>query len=123
MKGVGVGVAVARESRFVIGRRESKGNNVESAPSSPKLTPVIVTVTISSGRGLAAKDLNGKSDPYCLVGLCKSDNQFLGKPNKTKKVKKTLHPIWKKKNVFVFDVFFLKKYRLFIFIIDLHLSQ
>lgn len=52
-----------------------------------------IRVVIVSGSGLAAKDSNGLSDPYCVV-KCGSFNY------KTKTIKKTLNPSWNEGIVF-----------------------
>ena len=45
-------------------------------------------VTIEAGVDLTAADRNGYSDPYCKVIV----NGAL--PRKTKRIKKTLNPVW-----------------------------
>jgi hypothetical protein len=44
-------------------------------------------ITVLSGRGLAAKDVGGKSDPYCIVLVDQEKFQ-------TKVATATLDPIW-----------------------------
>ncbi|KJE91986.1 hypothetical protein CAOG_03028 [Capsaspora owczarzaki ATCC 30864] len=46
-----------------------------------------LSVRVVSGQGLAAKDMNGLSDPYCLVSF--ESHQF-----KTKRILETLNPVW-----------------------------
>ncbi|EUB64346.1 Multiple C2 and transmembrane domain-containing protein [Echinococcus granulosus] len=52
-------------------------------------------VNVIAASGLAAKEMNGKCDPYCLLELINMHVQ-------THTVKKTLNPVWKK--IFVFPV-------------------
>lgn len=58
--------------------------------------PVPTGITIMKGEKLAAADLNGKSDPYCVYGLAQrlgAWNKGNG-PYKTKVRKETLNPVW-----------------------------
>lgn len=73
-----------------------------------ELRNIVVNVTIKAGRDLAAKDLNGKSDPYCIIGLCQSNHRFVGPRKRTPIVNKTLQPVWKSDNSFVFKFNFSK---------------
>jgi len=68
----------------------------EVAAPVAKKTPTWTTlkVIVHSGRNLAPKDTNGKSDPYCLV-WCGA-----AKALKTKTQKATLNPKWEDANVF-----------------------
>jgi len=52
-----------------------------------------LTFRVESGKGLAAKDINGKSDPYCIFGFADNDGKFLDS-HKTKWIPKTLNPTW-----------------------------
>jgi len=77
-------------------------------PKPPGATPAIkvaqpttgtwttLVVTVLSGKDLASKDTNGKSDPYVLV-WCGA-----AKPYKTKTKYKTLNPEWTEENSFEF---------------------
>jgi len=50
---------------------------------------------VESGAKLAAKDMNGKSDPYCKFGLVSSKGKWLdGFSHKTKFIASTLSPTW-----------------------------
>jgi len=55
------------------------------APPKQKLTKIVIKVIL--GKDLAAKDSNGKSDPYLIISY--GTHQF-----KTKCIKKTLNPVW-----------------------------
>lgn len=45
-----------------------------------KIWLINTTVQVLGGRGLASRDLNGLSDPYCIVGLSSpSKSEFLDK--------------------------------------------
>ena len=69
---------------------------------------IIVKITIKAGRDLAAKDYNGRSDPYCVIGLARPDNfRFIGEKKKTPVIKKTLQPIWNSDNSFSFLFYLL----------------
>lgn len=59
-----------------------------------------LTVVVHSGRDLTPMDVNGKSDPYCIIGLCTTTGEWLqgAKRKKTPVIRKTLHPHWKKGN-------------------------
>ena len=54
---------------------------------------------------MAAKDSNGKSDPYCVLGLCDSEHRFIKDVprRKTSVQYKTLKPQWLRDNRFVFN--------------------
>ncbi|KAH8977814.1 C2 domain-containing protein [Lactarius hatsudake] len=69
------------------------GRGTSSDSSSPNLgeAPVVVLrVQVLSCQDLAAKDSNGKSDPYVVVSL-------MGKQSKTPVSKKNLNPVYKAK--------------------------
>jgi hypothetical protein len=70
----------------------------ESSTSSEKKTKV--SIAILEARGLASKDRNGLSDPYCEVRLVidgkKEDPKY-----DTRTVEKTLSPVWKERFVFI----------------------
>jgi serine/threonine protein kinase len=55
------------------------------APPKQKLTKIVIKAL--QGKDLAAKDSNGKSDPYLIISY--GTQQF-----KTKCIKKTLNPVW-----------------------------
>jgi len=50
-------------------------------------------ITIVSGEGLASKDANGFSDPYCKCEIREVSGNVVLK-NETRVVKKTLDPVW-----------------------------
>jgi len=68
-------------------------------PQYEKKYDATIRLKLVSGKGLAAKDINGKSDPYVVIGGCahktpiklKQDSSFVVK-SQTKK--NTLNPIW-----------------------------
>jgi len=65
-------------------------------------TPTLPTLSIlvAEGRKLAAKDINGKSDPYVMLWIgTKSKSQMKG----TKKKNKTLKPLWNETFKFEYD--------------------
>jgi hypothetical protein len=70
----------------------------ESSTSAEKQTKV--SIAILEARGLASKDRNGLSDPYCEVRLVidgkKEDPKY-----DTRTVEKTLSPVWKERFVFI----------------------
>ena len=47
----------------------------------------LINTVVIQGRGLAAKDFGGKSDPYCIL-------QFEDETFKTKAISNTLDPVW-----------------------------
>jgi len=53
-----------------------------------------ITVTIIKANGLAAKDKNGLSDPYCKVGWCFKQNAPPKFVHQTRRKTKTLDPVW-----------------------------
>jgi len=63
-----------------------------------------LSIKVEQGRNLAAKDLNGFSDPYCI--LCLFDRNFKilpGTVRRTKIINKTLNPIYQDEK-FLFDI-------------------
>eukprot|EP01099_Mayorella_cantabrigiensis_P008181 TRINITY_DN7553_c0_g1_i1.p1 TRINITY_DN7553_c0_g1~~TRINITY_DN7553_c0_g1_i1.p1 ORF type:complete len:380 (+),score=89.50 TRINITY_DN7553_c0_g1_i1:152-1141(+) len=63
--------------------------NIEKPPPEALLTFSFVTITVLRGVKLAPKDLNGFSDPYCLVS-----SNFSPKTYRTDIKKVTLNPKW-----------------------------
>jgi len=54
-----------------------------------------VQVTLVSAKDLLALDLNGLSDPYCVLGFVHDKNEKLPKGSqKSKVVQKSLTPVW-----------------------------
>lgn len=53
-----------------------------------------ITVTILRANGLAPKDKNGLSDPYCKVGWCFKPNAPPKYVHQTRRKAKTLDPVW-----------------------------
>jgi len=68
-------------------------------------TDILVDITVVGGRDLPAKDANGRSDPYCVLGLCTTEGAFVKDyPRKKTSVQyKTLKPQWIKDNRFIFE--------------------
>lgn len=70
----------------------------ESSTNNEKQTKV--SIAILEARGLAAKDRNGLSDPFCEIRLVidgkKEDPKY-----DTRTVEKTLSPVWKERFVFI----------------------
>lgn len=65
-------------------------------PESPKR--VLLHLTIQEARNLVSADLNGKSDPYCVVSLVgKSGEIIRSEEMKTNYIANTLNPEWKVK--------------------------
>lgn len=63
----------------------------------------ILNVELLQGKQLTAADLNGKSDPYCVLNLQNVDTKDQYKPYHRSSVqKKTLSPVWNEK--FEFEV-------------------
>lgn len=83
-----------------------KGAEINSSNAITEQAPISgaasLTVVVHSGRDLTPMDVNGKSDPYCIIGLCTTTGEWLkgAKRKKTPVIRKTLHPHWKKGNKF-----------------------
>jgi len=61
-------------------------------PKPPPRRAKAVGITIHRGVGLAAKDKNGKSDPYCQIRLSNTSSKKA--LYKSRVIKKTLNPTW-----------------------------
>jgi len=62
----------------------------------PKVPKFPSKITIVSGSGLTAGDLNGKSDPFCIFGVGPTRKKYQWGPHQTKVKKATLDPVWTK---------------------------
>jgi len=94
------------EWKNAVAGADSSHHLSRSSMSYSEYKNITVRVTINAGRDLAVKDLNGRSDPYCVIGICHPEtHRFIGERKKTPVVKKTLQPIWKSENSFEFDPF------------------
>ena len=70
-----------------------------AVPSSQKLR---YWLRIERAHKLAAKDMSGKSDPYCTVSILSSARKSKSKSNKkTRVVRANLNPVWDVENEFV----------------------
>lgn len=68
-------------------------------PESPPKR-VLLHLTIQGARNLKAADLNGKSDPYCIVSLVGKNGELIRSEEiKTNYITSTLNPEWKAKYV------------------------
>ncbi len=57
---------------------------------------MIIEVKVVEAKGLASKDPNGKSDPYCLIGIAAGDKyQDRNKCKKSSTCFQTLDPLFK----------------------------
>ncbi|ELR15075.1 C2 domain containing protein [Acanthamoeba castellanii str. Neff] len=63
----------------------------------------LLHVSVLQGRNLAARDNNGKSDPFVRVSIVDEEDKVTGKSVKTETIKGTLNPVWKDED-FTFDL-------------------
>ncbi|XP_065198290.1 uncharacterized protein LOC135829831 [Sycon ciliatum] len=78
------GLNIARLEGGGAGDAASVPNRVEYGLASPG----VIHIIIHRARDLMSKDINGKSDPYCIVKVGKAVRY------KTRVIPKTLHPQW-----------------------------
>uniref|UniRef100_K3WRU2 C2 domain-containing protein n=1 Tax=Globisporangium ultimum (strain ATCC 200006 / CBS 805.95 / DAOM BR144) TaxID=431595 RepID=K3WRU2_GLOUD len=77
-------------------RAEFPGPPPIARPESPKR--VLLHLTIQEARNLVSADLNGKSDPYCVVSLIGKNGEMIrSEEMKTSYITSTLKPVWNAK--------------------------